>query len=589
MNLQRFIPSDPGRERPFHKFLSYCFKGGEGYSQEVGVKLALRVWPVIVLVASLYGIYDIYCGNLLAGSSELIYSALITINVALLSKRKPELMIDLNILVTILFFWVLLITGGEDLAGIVYLPILPAVIFFFTTRCKGVLWLSIFLIGISSIIIGESLGVINTVYNEVILTNLLVVLFILSIISVVNAYIRSAQEKMLIDQKEKLQKLLLEVEELKERYRLIFENAPVGILSFDHSGKILEVNSAATKILKMPRDQLINLNLSELLEADPLSSDHLIIENQRGDGENVVLRVLISKVLSGDKLVGGICIIEDITEKVLREQRERTLLRKLNRLERLEDLSLSLGELAHDLKNVLAPAAMLSQDLLIRLKDEGREDLLHPIGVIYRSVSRTLEILEDILLSVKLDGKRITLCDLRKLLSELLSGPEFEELKRAYPNVKVRAHVPEEPMLISANKWDIYKALLNLVKNAFEAIDGEGEVQLRLYRERVEKDSLDSFEPIPPGDYVVLEVSDTGVGIPEDKLIEIFKPYISYKRSGTGLGLFIVYSTVKAYGGYIDVKSVPNKGSTFRLLFREAKNTSQNLDLETEGNLPEKS
>jgi len=113
------------------------------------------------------------------------------------------------------------------------------------------------------------------------------------------------------------------------------------------------------------------------------------------------------------------------------------------------------------------------------------------------------------------------------------------------------------------------KTVMNLVTNAAEAIHGIGEIMISTENRHVDK-SLNGYDKIQQGDYVTLRVSDTGIGIPSKDLERIFEPFYTKKvmgKSGTGLGMAVVWGTVKDHKGYIDVRSVEGKGTTFTLYF----------------------
>jgi two-component system cell cycle sensor histidine kinase/response regulator CckA len=113
------------------------------------------------------------------------------------------------------------------------------------------------------------------------------------------------------------------------------------------------------------------------------------------------------------------------------------------------------------------------------------------------------------------------------------------------------------------------KTVMNLVLNAAEAIPEEGKVIVSTENAQL-KDGIKGFEMIEPGEYVLLSVSDTGVGISTKDMEKIFEPFYTKKamgRSGSGLGMAIVWGTVKDHRGYVDVKSEEGKGTTFDLYF----------------------
>ncbi len=565
---------------------------------ESGVIIVKRLWLVAVLIPLIYGIYDISVNNILPGAFELGYSVLMALNVLLFYRRFPYLMVDIGIGLTLVMFWSLLVTGGGDRAGILYLPILPLIVFFLTSRRKAIFWLATFIIGASVIIAVQLAGYRITPYENPILINFLIVMLTISLIALVGDCIRLYYELKVLKSREALRDSLKQVEELKERYKLIFDSSPLAMLSFDRTGTVTEVNSAFLKLWGVDRESIVYHKLSEVLgeelgaklnsytsSTDLKGSTELILELK--DDERI-LRILLSMIYtSKGEPLGGLCIFEDITERVKRECRDKLLREKLARVKRLEELTVTLGGLAHDLKNVLTPAVTLTEDLLTRYTDNA--ELYSQINSIYSSITRAIEMLEDMLSAARVGNRPKKPQDIKAILECLINSSELRELKRRYPNVEWSVHLPENSVIVNVNKWDIYKAVYNLVKNAFEATalkPAGGKVSLSLSIVENELELLDGFEPIPPGRYALLEVKDTGIGIPEDKIAEVFKPFVSYnkdKDSATGLGLSVVYSVVKASRGYIDVRSKPNKGTVFRIylnLLNNGKSESEGITFE---------
>jgi CheY-like chemotaxis protein len=135
--------------------------------------------------------------------------------------------------------------------------------------------------------------------------------------------------------------------------------------------------------------------------------------------------------------------------------------------------------------------------------------------------------------------------------------------------VQVNTDLEPDLLNISASPVHIQKTLINLVSNANEAMPQGGNITIKTTNQYLDK-PIHGYDNIREGDYVVVSVSDTGEGIPESDLKRIFEPFYTKKimgRSGTGLGLAVVWGTVKDHQGYIDVNSVEGKGTTFTLYF----------------------
>ena len=158
-------------------------------------------------------------------------------------------------------------------------------------------------------------------------------------------------------------------------------------------------------------------------------------------------------------------------------------------------------------------------------------------------------------------------------VNDIISGftrtPAFENIRDYHPGVSFRMDCDPNLLNIKGSPVHLEKTLMNLVSNAAESISGEGEVVIRTENRYLDK-AVVGYDEVREGDYVVLSVSDTGTGISDEHREKIFEPFYTKKamgRSGTGLGLTIVWGTVKDHNGYIDVSSRVGEGTTFTLYF----------------------
>jgi CheY-like chemotaxis protein len=159
--------------------------------------------------------------------------------------------------------------------------------------------------------------------------------------------------------------------------------------------------------------------------------------------------------------------------------------------------------------------------------------------------------------------------NLNTVINEYLKSPEYENLKTHHLEVQLKSSLKTNLMNMLGSPVHLSKTVMNLVTNASEAISDAGEIIISTENRHVDK-SLNGYDKIKPGDYVTLKVSDTGIGIPFKDLERIFEPFYTKKvmgKSGTGLGMAVVWGTVKDHKGYIDVKSVEGKGTLFTLYF----------------------
>ena len=207
-----------------------------------------------------------------------------------------------------------------------------------------------------------------------------------------------------------------------------------------------------------------------------------------------------------------------------------------------------------------------SELLLLDLPKDS--NLRKPIETMQESGYRAVAIVQDLLTVAR--GVAITKepLNLSDLVSDYLNSPELKNLKQFHPTVTIKSNLDSNLFNIAGSYVHIRKVVMNLVSNASEAIDGRGNVSLSTANRYVDK-PLKGYDDVAKGEYAVLAVSDDGSGISSDGLERIFEPFYTKKvmgRSGTGLGLAVVWNVVQDHEGYIDVKSDEN-GTTFELYF----------------------
>jgi nitrogen-specific signal transduction histidine kinase len=259
-------------------------------------------------------------------------------------------------------------------------------------------------------------------------------------------------------------------------------------------------------------------------------------------------------------------IMEDITgrkqtEKILRESED-----KLARSKKMESLGLLAGGVAHDLNNVLAGIVSYPELLLMDLPEDST--LRKPIETMQESGHRAAAIVEDLLTVARGVATTKEPLNLNDLIRDYLHSPEFNELKQIHPKVTFKTNFDSDLLIISGSHIHIRKAVMNLVSNASEAIENNGNVTISTMNRYLDK-PLRGYDDVDMGEYVVLSVSDDGLGISSNDFERIFEPFYTKKvmgRSGTGLGLAVAWNVVQDHKGYIGVTTDEN-GTTFELFF----------------------
>jgi len=267
----------------------------------------------------------------------------------------------------------------------------------------------------------------------------------------------------------------------------------------------------------------------------------------------------------GFRAIANIAAVAGWGRGELVELNEREeLQRRLHRSRQMESLGLLAGGVAHDLNNILSGLVTYPDFLLMGLSSEDR--MFKPLQIIAESGSRAAAVVKDLLTITRASATSKTTVNLNDLVRDHLQSPEFRILGDDHAGVVVEEDLAGEPLLVVGSDGHLRKAVTNLVFNAAEACEGKGRVTVRTRRRSLDRPRT-GFERIEPGDYVVLTVKDDGAGIAEQDLERIFEPFYSRKvlgRSGTGLGLTVVWNTVRDHQGFIDIESDPT-GTVFHL------------------------
>ena len=248
-------------------------------------------------------------------------------------------------------------------------------------------------------------------------------------------------------------------------------------------------------------------------------------------------------------------------EEALRESEE-----KLARSKKMESLGLLAGGVAHDLNNVLSGIVSYPELILLDLPEDSA--MKRPIETMQDCGYRAAAIVQDLLTVARGVAVIKEPLDINKLIGDYLRSPEFCKLSQLFSSVALETNLDSSLMNIGGSQVHIRKVIMNLVSNAFEAIEGSGTVTISTANRYVDR-PLKGYDEVNIGEYAVLSVSDDGPGISADDLERIFEPFYTKKvmgRSGTGLGLAVVWNVIQDHKGYIDV-TVDRNGTTFELYF----------------------
>ncbi|MDA8127059.1 MAG: response regulator [Deltaproteobacteria bacterium] len=365
----------------------------------------------------------------------------------------------------------------------------------------------------------------------------------------------------------------------EDKYRVITEFANDGILVIQDN-KAVFANRACTALLGR---SVIGRPVGEFLNAlapaerpklthyctrltdSPAVAESLTVRVGETDRAERVVEIRASIIRYRHK-PAVLAIMRDISERIREEEALRESEAKLTRLKKMESLGLLAGGVAHDLNNVLSGIVSYPQLILLNLPEDSK--LRKPVETIQRSGQRAADIVQDLLTVARGVAIPKEPLNLNELVSEYLKSPEYRKLLQYHPAVSVRVELEPRLANIRGSAAHIQKVVMNLVSNASEAIDGAGTVVLSTLNRYVDR-PLKGYEEVNVGEYVVLSVADSGPGISAEDLQRIFEPFYTKKvmgRSGTGLGLTVVWNVIQDHDGYIDVLT-DKDGSRFELYF----------------------
>ncbi len=253
------------------------------------------------------------------------------------------------------------------------------------------------------------------------------------------------------------------------------------------------------------------------------------------------------------------------------EMAERNKIQEqLTQAQKMEALGTLAAGVAHDLNNILSGIVGYPDLILAKLPQDS--PLRKPIGTIQKSGLKAAAIVQDLLTLARRGVSVPEPVDLKALVENYLQGPEQRKMLSYHTNIHVEMESHVEAAKIFGSPVHLEKMVMNLINNAAEAMSEGGKITIGLSRSRLDR-PLPGYDTIREGEYLLLSIADTGTGIAAQDKERIFEPFYTRKkmgRSGTGLGMTVVWGTVKDHNGYIDMESEVGRGTTFYLYFPHA-------------------
>ena len=386
---------------------------------------------------------------------------------------------------------------------------------------------------------------------------------------------RKRMERALRESEEKYRELYNDSKRAEQVYHSLLQTSADAVIIYDMEGKVKYINPSFTKIFGWTMEELEGKHISFVPDSEKeatMAGVKEIIGNGKAiqgfdtkryakDGRVIDVNISGSRYDDHEGRPAGMLV-------VLRDTSERKRLEaQLQQAQKMEAIGTLAGGVAHDLNNILSGIVSYPDLLLMQLPENS--PIRESISTIQDSGNKAATIVQDLLTLARRGVATMEVVNLNDIISKYLKSPEYKKLLSFHPFVKVNTDLGEGLLNILGSPVHFTKTVMNLVSNAAEAMPDGGTILI--YTENCYIDSpITGYDDIKEGDYITLKVSDYGIGISSKDIERIFEPFYTKKvmgRSGTGLGMAVVWGTVKDHKGYIDVQSNEGKGTTFTLYF----------------------
>jgi PAS domain S-box-containing protein len=383
--------------------------------------------------------------------------------------------------------------------------------------------------------------------------------------------IRYAIERKRAEQKISEQAALLDV-------------ATDAILVRDLDNQILFWNKGAERLYGWKALDAVGKNVLDLLDGEQQAKlkqvQKILLQNGEWQGElhqltkddkEVIVESRWTLVRDEEGQPKSILVVNtDITQK---KQLEAQFLRA----QRMESIGTLASGIAHDLNNVLTPILMTAQLLEAEPQEERYQRLL---PVLVANAKRGANLVKQVLSFAKgLEGK-FTILQVKHLISEIK-----QIIKETFPkSLEIRTDIPQSLWTVSGDATQLHQVLMNLCVNARDAMPDGGRLSICAENQFIDRSYAQMHLDAQVGSYIVVTVTDTGMGIPPEILDRIFEPFFTTKElgKGTGLGLSTVMGIIKSHNGFINVSSVIGKGTEFKVYIPAIESTEAEVSEDTE-------
>jgi PAS domain S-box-containing protein len=359
----------------------------------------------------------------------------------------------------------------------------------------------------------------------------------------------------------------------KETLGALIQASPLAIVTFGPDGIIRTWNPAAERMFGWKEEEVVGKphpivpenkqeefrSLREIAMRGETFTD-IEVRRRRRDGTQIDLSISTGPLRdTGGAITGIMSIITDITGRIRTEEALRKSQEQLLQAQKMEAVGRLAGGIAHDFNNLLTAVTGYSE--LLQERIGNRDPMWRELEEIRRAGVRAASLTRQLLAFSRRQVLQTKVLD----LNGIVTGLETMLRRLIGEDVELVTGLCGDPVRLKADPGQIEQVVMNLVVNAREAMPQGGRLAIGTASVIVGKRETDRLGLAKPGDYAMLSVSDTGVGMSEEVKSHLFEPFFTTKAEGTGLGLATVYGIVKQNGGGIRVDSEIGKGSTVEI------------------------
>ncbi len=398
---------------------------------------------------------------------------------------------------------------------------------------------------------------------------------------------------------EKLEQTMNSLSKLATDWENTFDSVDDVIFLLDKKDRILRLNRSARLLFQKENHEVIEKPIEEYLGPFPdgvLSKTDMPASDRQSNNFNLMVETTIGEkktfemncaplIDENNAPVGKVVSGKDITLRLATESEKRQLEVKLVKAQKMEAIGTLAGGVAHDLNNILSGVVSYPELLLMKIPSDS--ELRKPLETIMQSGKKAAAIVQDMLTLARRGVASIDVLNLNTIITEYFKSPEFEKLLLFHRGIQIVMDLDPDLLNVEGSQVHLSKMVMNLVSNAAEAMPEGGKITISTTNTHMDEDAI-MHDTLKEGDYVVITILDEGSGIGADEKERIFEPFYTKKtmgRSGTGLGMSVVWGTVTDHNGHIDVQSEVGQWTKFTIFFpatrKKTKETNEDFDFES--------